>query len=99
MPSEPALPSVALWGVLLLGGFAVLVALSRAGSTLFWRVGLSSLDSAELDTGRLYACLLLLASALLLVLLAAPLLDYSQAAAAQLQDLSLYRSIIEEGAR
>ena len=93
-----AQPSLALWAVLLLGGFAVLVALSRAGSTLFWRVGLSSLDSAELDHGRLGACLLLLACALLLVLLAAPLLDYAQAAAAQLHDLPLYRSIIAEAA-
>ena len=93
-----AQPSLALWAVLLLGGFAVLVALSRAGSTLFWRVGLSSLDSAELDRGRLAACLLLLACALLLVLLAAPLLDYAQAAAAQLHDLPLYRSIIAEAA-
>ena len=93
-----AQPSLALWAVLLLGGFAVLVALSRAGSTLFWRVGLSSLDSAELDRGRLAACLLLLACALLLVLLAAPLLNYAQAAAAQLHDLPLYRSIIVEAA-
>ena len=93
-----AQPSLALWAVLLLGGLTVLVALSRAGSTLFWRVGLSSLDSAELDRGRLAACLLLLACALLLVLLAAPLLDYAQAAAAQLHDLPLYRSIIPEAA-
>ncbi|WP_237044785.1 monovalent cation/H+ antiporter subunit D [Aquipseudomonas alcaligenes] len=93
-----AQPSLVLWAVLLLGGFAVLVALSRAGSTLFWRVGLSSLDSAELDRGRLAACLLLLACALLLVLLAAPLLNYAQAAAAQLHDLPLYRSIIAEAA-
>lgn len=92
-----AAPSPALWSVLLLGGFAALVALSRAGSTLFWRVGTSSLDSAELDTGRLAACVLLLACSLLLVVLAAPLLDYAQAAAAQLHDLGPYRALIGEG--
>ena len=92
-----ASPSPALWSVLLLGGFATLVTFSRAGSTLFWRVGTSSLDSAELDRGRLAACLLLLASSLLLVALAAPLLDYSRAAAAQLHDLAPYRALIGGG--
>ena len=90
-------PSPALWTVLLLGGLAALVAFSRAGSTLFWRVGLSSLDSAELDRGRLLACMLLLACSLGLVALAAPLLDYSAAAAAQLHDVALYRALIGEG--
>ncbi|WP_252274003.1 monovalent cation/H+ antiporter subunit D [Pseudomonas subflava] len=93
-----AVPSVALWTVLLLAGFATLIAFSRAGSTLFWRVGLSSLDSAELDIGRLGATLLLLASAVLLVVLADPLLDYATAAAAQLHDLGPYRAILKEGA-
>src|SRR5690606_28178924 len=72
-----AAPSVELWSVLLIGGFVALVAFSRAGSTLFWRVGLSSLDSAELDRGRLAATLLLLASGLVLVVLAQPLLAYT----------------------
>jgi multicomponent K+:H+ antiporter subunit D len=92
-----AAPSAALWAVLLLGGFAALVAFSRAGSTLFWRVGTSTLDSAELDRGRLAACVLLLASSLLLVGLAAPLLDYTRAAGAQLHDLAPYRALIGEG--
>jgi multicomponent K+:H+ antiporter subunit D len=92
-----AAPSPALWSVLLLAGFAALVAFSRAGSTLFWRVGTSSLDSAELDRGRLAACLILLAASLLLVALAAPLLDYGRAAAEQLHDLAPYRALIGEG--
>ncbi|MEO4048725.1 monovalent cation/H+ antiporter subunit D [Pseudomonas sp. CAU 1711] len=93
-----AVPSPWLWGVVLIGGLVVLVAMSRAGSTLFWRVGQSTLDSSELDGGRLLACVLLLASALLLVPLAAPLLDYAQAAAAQLHDLGPYRAIPLEAA-
>ncbi|WP_220814402.1 monovalent cation/H+ antiporter subunit D [Pseudomonas paralcaligenes] len=92
-----AAPSVALWSVLLLGGFAALLALSRAGSTLFWRVGTSSLDSAELDRGRLFATVLLLAGCLLLVVLAEPLLAYTEAAAAQLHDPAAYRAILQEG--
>ena len=91
--------AVALWSVLLGAGFCSLVALSRAGSTLFWRVGRSTLDSAELDRGRLAATLLLLACSLLLVACAKPLIDYTQATAAQLHDLAQYRAILAEGAR
>lgn len=90
-------PSPALWIVLLLGGLAALLAFSRAGSTLFWRVGLSSLDSAELDRGRLLACVLLFACSLGLVVLAAPVLEYSTAAATQLHDVMPYRALIGEG--
>ncbi len=91
-PGAGALP---LWSVLLIGGFVCLVALSRAGSTLFWRTGHQVLGSAELDGGRLFATLLLLAGSLVLVAFAQPLLDYAQATAVQLHDLSLYRAILE----
>lgn len=86
--------ALAWWVVLLLAGFVALIALSRAGSTLFWRVGNSTLDSAELDRGRLLACLWLLASGVALVLLAEPLLRYTEAAAAQLQEPALYQAIL-----
>jgi multicomponent K+:H+ antiporter subunit D len=72
--------------------------LSRAGSTLFWRVGLSQLDSAELDYGRLLACMGLLLLSPLLTGLAAPILSYVQATASQLQDLQPYLQIIQPGA-
>lgn len=90
-PGAGALP---LWSVLLIGGFISLVALSRAGSTLFWRTGHQVLGSAELDAGRLFATLLLLAGSLVLVAFAQPLLDYAQAGAAQLHEPALYRSIL-----
>ncbi|MNJ81457.1 hypothetical protein D3C77_802760 [compost metagenome] len=54
------------------------------------------LGSAELDGGRLFATLLLLAGSLVLVAFAQPLLDYAQASAAQLHDLQLYRGILGE---
>ncbi|NWL78904.1 monovalent cation/H+ antiporter subunit D [Pseudomonas taiwanensis] len=91
-PGAGALP---LWSVLLIGGFVSLVALSRAGSTLFWRTGYQVLGSAELDGGRLFATLLLLAGSLVLVAFAQPLLDYAQATAVQLHDVNLYRAILE----
>jgi multicomponent K+:H+ antiporter subunit D len=86
--------------VVLIGGLATLIGLSRAGSTLFWRVGQSQLDSAELDYGRLLACTGLLALSPLLAGLAAPLLDYAQATVSQLHDLSLYhQAVLGGGAR
>ncbi|WP_271411332.1 monovalent cation/H+ antiporter subunit D [Pseudomonas sp. Q1-7] len=91
-PGGGALP---LWSVLLIGGFVSLVALSRAGSTLFWRTGHQVLGSAELDGGRLFATLLLLAGSLVLVAFAQPLLEYAQASAAQLHAPNLYRAILE----
>lgn len=94
---DPGLQAGLLWSLLLLGGLATLVALSRAGSTLFWRVGLSQLDSAELDTGRLLACIGLLALSPLLVALAAPVLEYVEATVSQLQDLQAYRQILHAG--
>jgi multicomponent K+:H+ antiporter subunit D len=95
---EPGVQAVLLWSVVLGGGLLTLVALSRAGSTLFWRVGLSQLGSAELDHGRLLACAGLLVLSLALMVGAAPLLSYVEATASQLHDLALYRQIIESGA-
>ncbi|MOA48175.1 putative monovalent cation/H+ antiporter subunit D [compost metagenome] len=83
--------------MLLIGGLGTLVALSRAGSTLFWRVGLDQLDSAELDYGRLCACLGLLLLSPLLVLLAAPVLEYLAATVSQLHDLAAYRQTLQAG--
>ncbi|MCY1539599.1 Na(+)/H(+) antiporter subunit D [compost metagenome] len=94
---EPGLQALMLWPVVLLGSLATMIALSRAGSTLFWRVGLSQLDSAELDHGRLLACVGLLLLSPLLVGLAAPLLEYVNATAIQLRDLQLYQQILLPG--
>lgn len=93
----PGLQAAFLWPIVLAGGLFTLIALSRAGSTLFWRVGLSQLDSAELDYGRLLACAGLLLLSPVLVGLAAPLLAYVDATVVQLHDLSLYRQIVLGG--
>lgn len=86
-----------LWPVVLIGGLVTLVSLSRAGSTLFWRVGLSQLDSAELDNGRLLAAIGLLLMSPLLVACAAPVLDYIGAMVTQLHDLESYHMILHSG--
>ncbi|MGX5220370.1 monovalent cation/H+ antiporter subunit D [Pseudomonas segetis] len=94
---EPGLQMAFMWPVVLIGGLITVIAFSRAGSTLFWRVGLSQLDSAELDYGRLWACVGLLVLSPALVGLAAPLLEYVHATVSQLHDLPLYYQIIQAG--
>ncbi|UCL88592.1 monovalent cation/H+ antiporter subunit D [Pseudomonas sp. HS-18] len=86
--------AVALWSVVLLSGLVTIVALSRAGSTLFWRTGNTVLGSAEREPVKLLATFGLLASAPLMVVAARPLLTYAQATAAQLLDAGLYRQAI-----
>ncbi|MNN52736.1 putative monovalent cation/H+ antiporter subunit D [compost metagenome] len=83
--------------MLLVSGLVTIVALSRAGSTLFWRTGRSMLDSAERDAVRLLATVGLLFTAFLLILFARPMLDYAQATATQLLDVEQYRQAILGG--
>ncbi|WP_207885159.1 monovalent cation/H+ antiporter subunit D [Pseudomonas sp. 30_B] len=86
--------AIALWSVVLVSGLVTIVALSRAGSTLFWRTGHTVLGSAEREPVKLLATFGLLASAPLMVVAARPLLTYAQATAVQLLDAGLYRQAI-----
>ncbi|HSH47322.1 MAG TPA: monovalent cation/H+ antiporter subunit D [Halomonas sp.] len=73
-----------LWPILLLSGLAAMVALSRAGSTLFWR-SQGGDDSGERLARRQWAGVgLLLAFSPLLVALAGAVSDYTLATAEQL---------------
>jgi len=87
-----------LWPMLLGGGLLTLVALSRAGSMLFWKVGLHMHDRATSDAWRTLACCILLAASIVLMLGAAPLLAYTRATARQLLDLAPYLSLVGGGA-
>jgi multicomponent K+:H+ antiporter subunit D len=91
-------PALLLWTTLLLGGLCALVALSRAGSTLFWRAGGQPATSVAHDPLRLIAAAGLLLGAPLLVLGAGPLQAYLQATAEQLLDLAPYLRIVGGGA-
>ncbi|MBB4862757.1 multicomponent K+:H+ antiporter subunit D [Pseudomonas nitritireducens] len=86
--------AIALWSVVLVSGLVTIVALSRAGSTLFWRTGLSVLGSANREPVKMLACFGLLASAPLMVVAARPLITYAQATAVQLLNADLYRQAI-----
>ena len=73
-----------LYPALLGSSLVVLVAMSRAGTTLFWRYDAVPAVAEPLDWARLTAAMVLLAGSPLMVLFASPILDYLNATAAQL---------------
>lgn len=73
-----------LWALVLGSGLLALITLSRAGSLLFWKTRDITPVAARMDRRRLAGVILLLASAPLLSLFAAPVHRYAQATAAQL---------------
>jgi multicomponent K+:H+ antiporter subunit D len=89
--------ALAVWPVVLAGGLLTLVALSRAGSLLFWHVGLHIHDRAHSDRWRTLACIGLMLASPLLVLAANPLLGYLDATARQLLDLGPYLALVQGG--
>ncbi len=98
LQAASGIQAVLLWSSVLLGSFMVIMALSRAGSLLFWQQKAHVDSSAEPLTGLRYgSALLLVASAVLLVLAAAPVLDYCAAAARQLLEPALYLQQLQGG--
>ncbi len=75
-----------IWWVLLASGFVTLVALSRAGSSLFWKTtGPAEADSApKAPSGRLVPVIGLLSCVVALSVFAEPALVYTRAAATDL---------------
>jgi multicomponent K+:H+ antiporter subunit D len=91
--AEP-MQKLTIWTLILLCSLVVIIALSRAGSTLFWRVSGTESGSEKAAPLQVFAvCWLLLASPLL-VIFAGPLTQLSQQAAAQLHDSAALRSTI-----
>ncbi|WP_339884380.1 monovalent cation/H+ antiporter subunit D [Vreelandella maris] len=73
-----------LWPLLLLTSLASLIALSRAGSTLFWRSHRGNVSGSPLPRRQWFGVIWLLSAAPLLVALAGPVSSYTQATADQL---------------
>ena len=89
-----------VWSVILLSSLITIIALSRAGTTLFWR-STPSHDIAE-STGvskwQLCGTFLLLGASPLLAVFGASIIEYTDNAAAQLHDIqSLIRVMNLEG--
>ena len=86
-----------LWAVVLVGSLVTIIALSRAGSTVFWRSSGEPVSVTRCDSGRLVATLGLLMASVVLVAAAQPLQRYLDATAKQLLDLAPYLQLVGGG--
>ena len=77
-----------VWPTLLIAGLASLVAVSRAGTTLFWRYSGESTIDEPISPLKLIAVILLLSASPLWVIFGGPVTDFTNLAAAQLHDAS-----------
>jgi multicomponent K+:H+ antiporter subunit D len=79
-----------LWAAMLTGGLLATVALARAGSRVFWKVGARPGAAASLAPLELAAIAILATCSVALVLFAAPAQRYAAATAAQLAEPGRY---------
>ncbi|MCQ4257635.1 monovalent cation/H+ antiporter subunit D [Stutzerimonas stutzeri] len=93
----PGFDASILWPVVLVGGLGMVIALSRAGSMVFWRPSEAVSVGRPADSVRVAATFGLLLGSVVMVVLAAPIQAYVQAAAVQLFDLGPYMQIIGGG--
>lgn len=93
-----AVPRPEYWACLLLGGLAGLIALSRAGTTVFWRAD-GEREGLRPSRRRLGAVIFLMLPALLMSVYAEPLLQWSHAIADQLQNPQWYIHAVLGGAQ
>ncbi|KDE40957.1 Na(+) H(+) antiporter subunit D [Nitrincola lacisaponensis] len=77
------------WSAILLAGLAAIIALSRAGTTLFWRVTSLNEEGEQVPVAKLLAVSLLLICSPLLVIFAGPVTAVTSTAAAVLHDPAL----------
>ena len=92
LQSASGLQATLFWSAALLGSFMVIMALSRAGSLLFWqqKTGVNDAAAQPLSALCFGSALALTATVVVLVIAAAPVLAYCSAAAQQLLEPALY---------
>lgn len=78
-----------VWTVILLSSLATIIALSRAGTTLFWRYAPSqnTLETSDVSKWQITGVCVLLGASPLMSLFGANVLEYANMAAAQLHDI------------
>ncbi len=86
-----------LWGVILSAGLIGVVALSRAGSQVFWRSNAPAREDIHLDTASLVIASGLIVLSPVLVVFAEPVSQFTQATANQLFDVIAYLSLLNGG--
>jgi multicomponent K+:H+ antiporter subunit D len=75
-----------VWPVILIAGVASLIAMSRAGTTIFWRYSKESTNNDPIHPMKIIAVALLLSASPLLVIFGGPVTDFTHQAAVQLHD-------------
>ena len=75
-----------VWPVILMAGLASLVAISRAGTTIFWRSAADNSVAEATPKLKIFAVYLLLCASPLMVVWGADVIEYTNLAAAQLHD-------------
>ena len=93
----PATAAIWLWPAVLMGGLLVIIALSRAGSQLFWRSNIAAVKVVTVDAKAQAVAITTLAASVLLVLFAEPISAYMLATAEQLFDVPSYFSVLSGG--
>ena len=87
-----------VWPVVLMSSLVCLVAISRAGTTIFWRSAGEATGDVPIPPLKLIAVALLLSTSPLLVVFGSAVTDYTDLAASQLHDRTpLIESMIEGG--
>lgn len=80
-----------VYSVILISSLLTIIALSRAGTTIFWRnvVSKNQNDNASLSKWKISGAVVLLAASPVIVLLGASVIDYTNMAAEQLHNIDL----------
>ncbi|GHB00168.1 monovalent cation/H+ antiporter subunit D [Modicisalibacter luteus] len=86
LPSDKAW----LWSILLANGLVSVIALSRAGSTVFWRANHKEETHETMGAMRGIALVFLIGASPLISLLAGPVTEFTEATATQLSDQQRY---------
>lgn len=73
-----------IWGIVLTGSLAALIALSRAGSRMFWKTEGERAGAGHSGLPHIAPTAILLAMSVLMTVFASPLTDYAEATATQL---------------
>jgi multicomponent K+:H+ antiporter subunit D len=92
--------TVVFWPLYLLASFVVLVAVSKAGSTVFWHhqgKATESLKQERVHPAQLVALIILISGAPLMSVFAGPLSEYAIGAATQLHDFNNNINLILSG--
>lgn len=88
-----------VWPIVLLAGLACLVAISRAGTTLFWRSTGERAHDEPISPLKIIAIALLLSASPLLVVFGGPVTEFTSLAAAQLHEAGPSTDVTYTGGR